>query len=308
MLGPSPGGDLAGKQETNARDIPTTAVPRARSSSACLSARSPSPPRRRGAKTRSSPSTERDVSCSGAYLHGQAASRKPNTLAPLLGGCQPRVHLCVSQTRRGQSLSLWAWHTGFGRRRSGVAACPCEQHRPKINIFDLISLLHHTNPHGHILAVHPAIPALWILMVPWGKPLGDTLWGVVGLVVWQRQHCHPMSAASPCPVSPRSPPRKLSRRCQQWPWSADQAQNATAVSQGGSGVPGGQGGPRRYPHLGHVQSSKHPPSIKPLADAPCTWLRSCVRALKGEKMTQPTLCPSSPADELHNPLHKGPTA
>lgn len=120
MLGPSPGGDLAGDKP---QGHPHHCHPAGKELGCCPSAPSPSPPTP-GSQNLLWPSTERDASCSGAYLHSQAASRKPNTLAPLLGGCQPRVHLCFAQTRRGQWLPLWA------RPRGSVGGIPGQQHGP----------------------------------------------------------------------------------------------------------------------------------------------------------------------------------
>lgn len=118
MLGPSPGGDLTGKQDTSPRNVLNTTVPQARSWGAAPS--QPQPPRAEEPHSLQ-PSAAQAASCPSAYLHGQAAARKPNTLTPSLDGCRPRVHLCFTQTRQGQALRLRARTSGFGRQHPGAA-------------------------------------------------------------------------------------------------------------------------------------------------------------------------------------------
>lgn len=77
-------------------------------------------------------------------------------------------------------------HGGDGRSRCGrgpqgpvgsTLGLPRRAHRPKISIRGLISLVHHARPRRHVLAAHLAIPPTQIPMLPWEKPLENTLWG-----------------------------------------------------------------------------------------------------------------------------------
>lgn len=96
----------------------------------------------------------------------------------------------------------------------GAPACPPPVAQTEEKSFDLISLLYHTNLHGHISV------CTWR-----SRPRGFRCWrdfgGREGVTVWQRQRCDPASVPSPRPVPPWSPPREHSRGCQQRPRGTD---------------------------------------------------------------------------------------
>lgn len=143
-LGLFPAGDLEGKHGTNPRDIPSSAeglrccpaAPRLSQSSSnpAWSETLPAPLlislARQLEEAQHPGAVARWLLAEGALVfHRNTAGLVP----PALG-----------TTHRAQLAAA----------KSGSMSC--HQHKLKINISDLISLLHHSAPHGHILAINPS--------------------------------------------------------------------------------------------------------------------------------------------------------
>lgn len=133
-LGPSPGGDLTGKHETNPRDIPATTIPPARNSGAALRLAAPALPRPGEPKFSLAPARGETLPAPAliSMARRPRGSRTPSWRCSVAAsqGCT-----CVSHKHGGASRS----RCGHGTRGSvggipGRQRAP-EQHRLKIIIF-----------------------------------------------------------------------------------------------------------------------------------------------------------------------------